>query len=374
MKRLFTALFMVMLIAAGCSSASDDAAVSSASESEVAEAEAEAAAAPESNDDTDDSADTDDSDDSADTGDSAMADTDDTPMAASSPIGAFFNDGGGFEQSIADYTVKVEEQIVICMANEGFEFRQSTPQRSEIQRLQNELTEREWTKLYGYGISTSFDSFVQDQGADPNAELFFSMQAGERDAWVSTLAGENANLAGGGPGQDTPLEEQGCVGEAIIATGGQEIFEGLDELGTSYQEGLDGINDKPEMIDAIGAWTRCLSEAGYPNYSEPDALRDDISDRLDKLTVGLDAAIDSLSPEDGQALVAGDAIELEDLPGFDVEGLRKLQEEEVKLAVADLDCFDTHVADVFLPLRDAFERGLLDEYQSELGALKNIGG
>lgn len=372
MKRLFTALFMVMLIAAGCSSTADDTDVASGSESEVAEAEA--AAAPESADEPADVDSDDAGSDDEGSDDTAMADGDDTPMAASSPIGAFFNDGGGFEQSIADYTVKVEEQIVVCMANEGFEFRQSTPQRSEIQRLQNELTQREWTELYGYGISTSFESIVQDQGGDPNAELFFSMQAGERDAWVSTLAGENANLGGGPTNQDVPLEEQGCVGEAIIATGGQEIFEGLEQIGTSYEEGLDGINDTPEMIDAISAWTRCLSEAGYPDYSEPDAPQDDIADRLTKLTAGLDAAIDALSPEEGQALIEGDKIELEDLPGLDVEGLRKLQDEELKIAVADLDCFEAHVADVFLPLRDAFERGLLDEYQSELGALKTIGG
>jgi len=356
---------MVLLIAAGCSSSSSDTAVTAASESEVAEAEA---AAPETSEPEADNPD----DEPA--AAPASEDTDDTPMAASSPIGAFFNDGGGFEQSIADYTVKVEEQIVLCMAAEGFEFRQSTPQRSEIQRLQNELTRREWTERYGYGISTSFESLVQEQGGDPNAELFFSMQPGERDAWVSTLAGENASLGGGPLADDVPLEEQGCIGEAIIGTGGQEVFEGLDQIGSSYEEGLEGINDQPEMINAIDAWSRCLGEAGFPNYSEPDAPQDEISTRLDELTVGLDAAIDDLSSEEGQALIEGDKIELDDLPGLDVDALRKLQDEELKLAVADLGCFEDHVADTFLPLRDAFERGLLDEYQSELTALKTIGG
>jgi len=200
------------------------------------------------------------------------------------------------------------------------------------------------------------------------------MQPGERDAWVSTLAGADANLGGDGLDDDTPLDQQGCIGSAIISTGGEEIFDGLEQIGTSYEEGLEGINDKPEMIDAIGAWTRCLSEAGFPNYSEPDAPQDEISDRLAALTAGLDAAIEGLSSEEGQALIDGDTIELDELPGLDVDALRKLQDDELKLAVADLDCFEEHVASTFLPLRDAFENGLLDTYESELGALKNIGG
>lgn len=366
MNRCLIALLGVLLIATGCSSASDEGtSIESTSEEAVAEAEA----ASDSGDDS--STEGSDDNDSGDSGDNASAD-DGTPMAASSPIGAFFNDGGGFEQTIADYTIKVEEEIVLCMAAEGFEFRQSTPQRPEIQRLQNELSEREWTKQFGYGISTAFASLVQDQGGDPNAEIFFSMQPAEREAWTATLAGEDPSLQG--IDNDRPLEEQGCIGQAIIATGGQEVFSGLDEVGQTYEEGLEGIYDDPNMITAVADWTRCMSEGGYPDYSEVDSPEEDIGKRLNELTAGLDAAIDAMSPEEGQALIDGDNIDLEDLPGLDVEALRKLQEEELKVAVADLDCFEAHVADVFYPLRDAFERGLLDEYQSQFNALRNIGG
>ena len=43
-------------------------------------------------------------------------------MAASSPIGAFLADEGGYQAAIAEYTLQVEESILRCMAEQGFEF------------------------------------------------------------------------------------------------------------------------------------------------------------------------------------------------------------------------------------------------------------
>ena len=65
-------------------------------------------------------------------------------MAASSPIGAFFADGGGFEAALAEYTARVEEEIVRCMAEQGFEFTPTGRGTSNpVEDAQNELTDRE---------------------------------------------------------------------------------------------------------------------------------------------------------------------------------------------------------------------------------------
>ena len=61
------------------------------------------------------------------------------------------------------------------------------------------------------------------------------------------------------------------------------------------------------------------------------------------------------------------------LPGLDVDALRALQDEELATALADLDCYDAHVRDVYEPLRNAFETELMDEFGDELDALRSIG-
>ncbi|MDC1390670.1 hypothetical protein N8342_12655, partial [Acidimicrobiales bacterium] len=87
----------------------------------------------------------------------------------------------------------------------------------------------------------------------------------------------------------------------------------------------------------------------------------------------MSAAIDNLSDEEGQSLISGESLILEDLPDLDVQALRDLQDEERALALVDLDCYEAEVQAIFDPLRDDFENGLLTEYATEFSALKNIG-
>ncbi len=294
-----------------------------------------------------------------------------TPMAASSPIGAFFD--GGFDEALADYTVRVEETIVLCMAAQGFEFAVSDTGRvSEIEQRQNELTTREWTGEYGFGISTSFDSIAANQTADPNTAIFLGMSVSERELWAETLTGGDLALAAGDFGS-RPLEDQGCIGQALIETGGQEALEGLSEFGAIYEEGQAALLDRREMVDAVDAWARCMSEAGFPNYGALDEPEDTIADRFDEVIAPLSAALEQLTDEQGQALISGESFDIANLPDLDVEALRSLQADEITLALADLDCYEAEVQAVYEPLRDDFERGLLTEYADEFDALKNIG-
>lgn len=353
-------LFAFVLFAAACSSGSSDGDTSVATND----------GAPASADDSDSAAAPDEPDTPDDEPDS---DSDEPSMAASSPIGAFFAGDGGFEAAINEYTTRVEEAIVVCMAEQGFEFKPTGAQQNEVQERQNDLTVREWTEEYGYGISTSFDSIAQQQANDPNSEILFSLSASERDIWLQTLLGSSFDdPTAGEDGAD--LENQGCIGASIIETGGQGVIEGLEEFGEAYEKGEAVIYDTNEMIVAVGDWTRCMSEAGFPDYSDLDSPEDDIGRQLDDITRPLDAALDELDPEEGRALVEGDVLDLESLPGLDVDALRALQETEKKTAITDLDCYEVHVRDVFEPLRNDFERGLMDTYGSELDALANIGG
>lgn len=354
------------LIASACGASSDGASVTAASNDRDA-TDSDAAAPAESDTAADETP-----DDSADDESPSLGE-DETAMASDSPLGAFFADDGGFQAALNEYTTRVEEVIVRCMAEQGFEFAPSGNQANEVQERQNELTERAWTLEYGYGISTSFDTIAQQQASDPNGAIIFSLGPEEREIWFQTLLGPDYESFGGPGGDGPPLEEQGCIGQALIDTGGQGAIEGLETFGEAYDEGEEGLYDRNEMIVAVGDWTRCMSEAGFPELSELDDPENEIGDRLDVITAPLSEALDQLDPEEGQALIAGDTLELESLPGLDVEALRALQADELDVAIKDLDCYDTHVREIFEPLRDDFQRGLMEEFSTELDALKNIG-
>jgi len=311
----------------------------------------------------------------ASSGDASSDDAQGPSMAASSPIGAFFNEDGGFDEAIEEFSVKVEEGISICMAEQGFEFARTGNGgfNDPATEAQSELTIRQWTKEYGYGVSTSFESALNQNASDPNAEIVFGMGEEERNQWLFALTGQEGFGGLQGGGQDIALEEQGCIGQSLIATGAEDVFEGLESFGNAYEEQEDALFDRREMVDAVDAWSRCLSEGGYDNYAEPDAPEAEILTRFQAILAPYQAELNSIDPDEGAAIFSGDSVDAADLPGLDIDALRTLQDDELATALADLDCYDEHVKDIYEPLRDDFERGLMTEYQTELDSLKNIG-
>ena len=368
MRRWLIAFVICAFVFAGCSSGTNDAvetAVASGDTESDSGSSDTAAPADESSDDE--------ADEAEDEPAAPPADDDEPAMAASSPIGAFFAGDGGFQSALDEYRLRVEEGILLCMAEQGFEFAVSgAGGTNAVQEAQNELSERAWTVEYGYGISTSFDSVAQSQATNPNAEILFSMGAAEREAWTETLIGVGNDLGDLGNGA-IPLEERGCIGSSIIETGGQGAIEGLDDFGEAYAEREEAIFDTNEMIIAVGDWTQCMGQVGYPDYSELDAPETSFQDRLSVITAPIRPALDALEPGEGEALFDGDEIDLSKLPGLDVDALRTLQDEELATALADLDCYDEHVRNVYEPLRNEFETELMDEFGAELDALRSIG-
>jgi len=116
-----------------------------------------------------------------------------------------------------------------------------------------------------------------------------------------------------------------------------------------------------------------MGELGYPAFGDLDAPEDSIRTRFGDLMAPLNAALGDLDPDEGRALIEGDVDDVGSLLNLDIEALRSLQSEEIETAISDLDCYDVHVRDIFEPLRDDFERGLMETYGAELGALRSIG-
>lgn len=374
MKRRLCVLLLVSVIGAACSSSSTGGDVSTAQQADASTNTSGDAA----NDQTESPSGSasgggdDNADESASTGPSVSDGA--TSMAASSPLGALFADEGGLDAALAEYRIRVEESILVCMARQGFEFVVAGAPTNQVQDRQNELTFQEWTSEFGFGISTSFDSIAQGQATNPNAAIFGDLGPAEREIWALTLNGVGIAGLGGGPVDDTlPLGEQGCIGESIIKTEGQEAVEGLGEFGDRYDEGEAALFETREMVQVIAEWSRCMSESGFPEFANLDDPEAEVGERLGVITAPIGAALAALSDEEGEALFTGETLDVDKLPGLDIEALRDLQASEIELALADLDCYQANVQAVYEPLRDDFERGLLDEYAEEFAAIKSLG-
>lgn len=300
-----------------------------------------------------------------------------TAMAASSPIGAFFADDGGFEAAIAEYRLQVRESILRCMAAQGFEFDATAANnRNEVEERQNDMTIREWTSEFGFGISTSFDSIAQSRATNPNGAIFRSLSPAEQELWALTLNGVGVSGLGGGGDQVSntrPLQDQGCIGQALLETGGEEAIEGLGNFGDVYDEGEAALLERREVVEVVAVWSRCMSEAGFAEFAGLDDPEEEVRTRFQEITAPIGPALAELSDEEGQALLSGESLDVEKLPGLDVEALREIQAYERELALADLDCYEAEVQAVYEPLRDEFENGLLEEFATEFAAVKNLG-
>ena len=371
-RRLTLLVVLIALVVSACAGATDDASSVSSADADTGTTESADSSTDAAEPSRSDSADASSEVDTA----AEAASGDETVMAASSPLGAFFADDGGFQAALAEYTTRVEESIVRCMAAQGFEFAPNAANTNNpVQDRQNDLTIREWTTQYGFGISTSFDSVTQNLASNPNFEIFVGMSPAEQEVWALTLngVGVSALLGGDGPVNNTlPLEEQGCIGQALIETGGQEAIEGLGDFGEIYEEGEAALFERRELVDAVDAWTRCMSEGGFPNFGTLDDPEDEIRERFQVITEPLAAQAD-LTDEEGQALLDGDTLDIDGIASLDIEALRDVQADEIELALADLDCYEAEVQAIFEPLRDDFENGLLSDFATEFDALRNIG-
>lgn len=204
-----------------------------------------------------------------------------------------------------------------------------------------------------------------------------ALSESEREIWALTLNGVGIAGLGGsdGPINDSlPLEKQGCIGRGVIETGGQEAIEGLGSFGDIIEEGEEALFERREVVEVITAWSRCMSESGFPNFAGLDDPEAEISARLGVITAPIGAALDALSDEEGDQLFSGESLDVDKLPGLNVDALRELQASEIELALTDLDCYQAEVRAVYEPLRDDFENGLLAEYATEFNAVKNLGG
>lgn len=290
------------------------------------------------------------------------------------PSGAYFIEDGGSDAAMREWQYSTQELIASCMKAEGFDFIPSVPEVPDMMSERSELSERAWTEVYGYGISTAFESLAQMQASDPNLAIMSDMDEVEQEVYMATLIG--SDMASGDitdPADLPPLEEQGCAGQAVLASGGEALGEGLSEFNVAYGEAMERMQNNPAMSAAADEWSVCMTAEGY-DFADQEDSYEYVSVQFEEATSSLQSELEHLSDAELAALFDGTDTDTANLPGFDPESLQEVQREEIEIALADLDCYELHVATVFEPLRDEIENGLILEYSTQLEAVRDLTG
>lgn len=328
------------------------------------------------------------------------------PMALSALLIACGGDDGGdtatdqpqslqerlFASNQAD-AIKREQLVRECMQREGFEY---TP--VDMRSLGNvapvDPNSEEFVKERGFGVSTMFANEIQFTPPDnPNTDYRNSLSDAQKAAYDKALYGitQGSFEAGGGtftvaggagpivssgpigtaPGDGGAVQAaqpQGCIGEALKATGqDQQTFDAglFDDL----QDLEKRIKADPKMVEAMQKWSTCMEKAGY-QYRDRDAAIKEIREEFADLT-GLE-----ISGDGGGFAIAvsavgstdGDGNAFDPLANVDKAKLHALQEKEKRIALASYECNKETVSDVEAAVRERLEAEFIESHPDLKGS------
>ena len=276
-------------------------------------------------------------------------------------LGDFFGFGGSDEDQQEQWRqqeVEIQESIRTCMAEQGFEY---IPVSYPNDFIDFEFDEREWAETNGFGVTTWFlqeeeQFFPEDDFVDPNQENIEAMSDSERDAYYEALYGDYEEYE---PTYDEDGNEifefegfgSGCEPEAYEA-----VYGGQDDVYLEFGEELEALYEKVESDPRIVAiqddWSACMADLGY-TFSNQEEMYEyiftDFQARADEVLGSqfndpfagwteeeINEFFETKSDEEIEAFF----VEAESATRSDVdeEALAALNEEEIALAVADIDC------------------------------------
>jgi hypothetical protein len=246
--------------------------------------------------------------------------------------------GFGSGDGAKEVQSRVENRIRDCMKAQGFDYVPVDP-FAQQQALTGKarISDEEFTRQFGYGISTLFGK--GNQQSDPNERIRTSLSSADRAAYDRALGGDNPQVTFAEAVDSGDFTELGgCTKEASEAAFGgtavlSSLVEKLDELD-------ERITQDQRMVKATEKWAACMSDKGY-RYEEPDEIDSDIEERF-KSIVGSGVAPGTSTPPQGAS--------------YDRAALTDLQREEVRIANADLDCEKKEIEPVERDVRPQYEQ------------------
>lgn len=216
--------------------------------------------------------------------------------------------------------LKVALLIRDCMKAQGFEYVPVDPAAQRAAGGANALSDAEFQKLYGYGISTLY-GHPQPTVPDPNQTIRDGLSPADRTAYDKALTGGDPNNAG------DFSTVGGCTKQATDKVyGGAET---LNALVAKLDELAARVDNDQRIVQATQRWSQCMQKAGY-QFSRPK----DIKPWLSKQLQGIVGAATAPSGEGGPPSTAAGAV----APSYDQAALARLQQEEMSISTADLAC------------------------------------
>jgi hypothetical protein len=254
--------------------------------------------------------------------------------------------------SAKEIQARVENRIGECMRAQGFQYQPVDPFAAQ-QAITGKarISDEEFTKQFGYGISTLFGKGTQQ--SDPNERIRNGLSTADRAAYDRALGGDNPGVTFAEAVDSGDFSELGgCTKEASDASfGGAAVLNSLVER-------LDGLDERiiqdQRMVRANEKWAACMQEKGY-RYEEPDAIDEDITERFTAIVgSGIRPGTSTIPPG----------------TSYDRAALTALQEEEVRIANADLECEKQEIEPVEREVRPQYEAEFRKQNQQLLARVR----
>ncbi len=263
------------------------------------------------------------------------------------------------QQRSTDIQKKTEGIVAQCMKEQGFEY-QPNIQTGFVSVATGDMwkpDDREWVAQYGYGmIKNPMSDQPTDQQTpyvDPNQAYIDSLSATEQTAYWAALYGASVtdDRTSDGGSVEYDWTAAGCQGKAQHESNANPMqdkqFASLNEAINSFytdimtNAGFTEINQK---------WSACMADAGQAGFAKQTDAQSAISDKLSKLYENM-TGTGGLQPNDPE--------------------MKKLAEEEITVALADLDCrVKTGYTEAQQKVQFDLERQFIADHKSELEALK----
>jgi hypothetical protein len=230
------------------------------------------------------------------------------------------------EEQFNEHVEKTQALIAKCMTEAGFEYipvdvRTVEAAQARV-RADPGYTRRTYKEKWGLAVTTRFDNPVRDVGLGPNLKIWKGLPRAGQEAYSRTLWGDD-------PKADFvfTLDEEdfsstgGCTRKAV-----EQVFT-PEQLKGTYVNPKDVLVDSdPRIVAARRAWSRCMRSHGYEYKEDQDEIIEEYGERLDELLDGDDPT---------------------NLTGQRAAALRKLQQEEIAVSLADLDCQIKHTDEIY---------------------------
>jgi hypothetical protein len=263
----------------------------------------------------------------------------------------------GFSQSgIIERQSRVEGATRDCMKAQGFDYIPVDPyaQRAALTGKAR-MSDEEFQKQFGYGISTLFGRGTEQ--SDPNDRIRKSLGQADRAAYDRALWGENTGVTFAEAVDSDAIDQLGgCTKQAT-----ERVFGGAATL-SALKGKLDELDDRiaqdQRMVKATDDWSQCMAQEGF-RYSEPDEIDSDIQKRFESI-VGVGVRPGATVPPDSGT-------------SYDKAALAQLQQDEVKIATADLKCEKQEITPVEHKVRPQYEQQFREQNRALLARVKPIG-